>query len=160
LGGGVGVAIVMGAACGGSDTATTTTAQSSTQASVTASSTTSGMGGMGGVGGMGMGGMGGTGPMLCTTTAKGGTRGSAIALSPDDKRIVAVNRDTSSVTVMSVDYTDQKPKMTVVAEIKDVGAEPWQVALDACGKTAYVISRKDQRLVEITDIDTMPTRSG
>ena len=91
----------------------------------------------------------------------GPTRGSTIAISPDDARIVAVNRDSGTVTVMAVDYGDGQPKMTVVKDIDDndeiaVGAEPWQVAIDRCGLNAYVVLRKDQKVVQIKNIHTTP----
>jgi YVTN family beta-propeller protein len=92
---------------------------------------------------------------LCATTALTPTRGSAIALTPDNSRLITVNRDVGSVTVMSIDYTDGQPKMTVVAELT-VGAEPWQVAVDGCGHTAYVVLRKDQKVVRIDDLDGAP----
>jgi len=92
---------------------------------------------------------------LCAKTAAGPTRGSAIAISPDGSRLLAVNRDVGSATILAVDYTDSFPKMTVVQELA-VGGEPWQVAIDACGKTGYVVLRKDQTVVEITGIDATP----
>jgi YVTN family beta-propeller protein len=95
--------------------------------------------------------------MGCTTAAKGPTRGSAIALTSDDARVVAVNRDAGSVTVMSVDYADGQPKLTTVAEIA-VGGEPWQVVIDGCDSTAYVVLRKDQKVLEITDLKGTPTK--
>ncbi len=92
-------------------------------------------------------------PVFCTSP--GATRGSAIAVTPDDSRLVVVNRDSGSVTVMSIDYSDGQPKMTVVAELA-VGAEPWQVAIDGCGKRAFVVLRKDQKVVAIDNIDSTP----
>jgi len=38
-----------------------------------------------------------------------------------------------------------------------VGNEPWQVAIDGCDDTAYVVLRADQKLVEITNLRTTPT---
>jgi YVTN family beta-propeller protein len=176
-------AAAAGGGCGGGgDTASTSTGTSAshTSSSDTVSATgTGGSGGSGGAGGTtssvtssvtvtasvtstvtssasGTGGTGGGMP-LCATAAKGSTRGSAIAVSPDDTRIVSVNRDVGSVTVMSVDYTDGQPKMTVVSEIA-VGGEPWQVAIDGCGQTAYVVLRKDQKVVRIDNIDTNPVK--
>ncbi|MEP7124534.1 MAG: beta-propeller fold lactonase family protein [Byssovorax sp.] len=152
------------AGCGG-DSTTGTTSTSATGSTTTGGDTSSSSAGTGGAGGSGgaattstsaassstSGGTGG-GPIVCTTTATGTSHGSAIALSPDDSRVVAVNRDAGSVTVMSVDYTDGQPKMTVVSELK-VGGEPWQVVIDSCGHTAYVVLRKDQKVVRIDNID-------
>ncbi len=100
-------------------------------------------------------GAGGGGNPACTTIAKGATRGSAIALSSDDARVVVANRDSGSVTVMSVDYGDNVPKLTKVAELP-VGAEPWQVVIDGCDDTAYVVLRKDQQVVAIDHLKTTP----
>lgn len=97
--------------------------------------------------------------VAATCSAGGATRGSAIAISPDDSRVVAVNRDAGTVTVFSVDYTDGLPALTVVDEL-DVGAEPWQVAIDPCGTTAYVVLRKDQKVVEIRNIHETPEIGG
>jgi YVTN family beta-propeller protein len=58
---------------------------------------------------------------------------------------------------MSIDYTDGQPKMTSVAEIP-VGGEPWQVVVDGCGKTAFVVLRKDQKVVRIDNLDTTPVK--
>jgi YVTN family beta-propeller protein len=92
----------------------------------------------------------------CGKRAIGATRGSAIALTPDDSRLVAVNRDVGTVTVMDVVYGDDDlPTMTVVDEL-DVGEEPWQVAIDGCGTRAYVVLRKEQKVVVIEDLDKKP----
>ncbi|TKD11917.1 YncE family protein [Polyangium fumosum] len=118
-----------------------------------------GAGGQGGMGGGGMGGQGGAGggAALCTTPAPGATRGAAVAISADDTTVVAVNRDAGSVTVLSVEYNpvDNLPTLTKKAEIV-VGGEPWQVAIDGCGDKAYVVLRKDQKVVEIRDLKGTP----
>ena len=93
--------------------------------------------------------------MACTTAAKGTTRGSAIAITSDDSRIITVNRDAGSVTVMSVDNSMTPPVVATVKELP-VGAEPYQVAINGCDDTAYVVLRKDQKLVEITGLKTTP----
>ena len=123
----------------------------------TAGTAGTGQGGTAGAsaGSAGTGGSGGAPPVACTTTQVGNIRGSAVALTPDDKRLVAVNRDAGTVTVMSVDYTDGQPKMTVVAELT-VGGEPWQVAIDGCGTSAYVVLRKDQKVVRIDQLAGTP----
>ena len=144
---------------GGGDTGGTGGEKTTT----TNSSTTTETGGTGGTGGTtsSTGGTGGTGTVdpHCTVAAKGPTRGSAIAITSDDSRLVVVNRETGSVTVMSIDYADGQPKMTVVKEIQ-VGGEPWQVAIDGCDDTAYVVLRKDQKLVEITGIKSANPAKG
>ena len=60
---------------------------------------------------------------------------------------------------MSVDYTSGQPELTKVAELA-VGAEPWQVVIDGCNATAYVVLRKDQKVVEITGIGTASPAVG
>jgi hypothetical protein len=77
---------------------------------------------------------------------------------------VSVNRDVGTVTVMSVDYADGQPKMTVTAEINvcaaagDTSCEPWEVAIDGCGTTAYVVTRKDQRVTQIVNLASNPAK--
>jgi YVTN family beta-propeller protein len=100
---------------------------------------------------------GGDPSAACTTTAPAATRGGAIAISPTDDRIVVANRDTGTVTVLAVEYDEIGPVMTKVAEIA-VGAEPWQVAIDGCGATAYVSLRADKKLVEIVDLGGEPAK--
>lgn len=136
---------------------------SSSSSSSSSSSGTAGMGGSGGSGG-GMGGAGGSGGgmNICATTATDALRGSAIAITPDDKRLVSVNRDVGTVTISSVDYGDGQPKLTKVAELAlgDFTSEPWQVAIDACGDRAYVITRKEQNIYAINGLSTATPTVG
>ncbi len=105
--------------------------------------------------GGGGGGTGGGGTVTaCKKNAGGPTRGAAIAVSPDDSRVVSVNRGAGTVTVMGATY-GAAPTLDKVAELK-VGNEPWQVAIDGCGKRAYVVLRKDQKVVTIDDLDGDP----
>lgn len=121
-----------------------------------------GAGGAGGAGGMGGAGGAGGGGNFCNTTAVGALRGSAIAGTPDDKVVVSVNRDVGTVTVASVDYADGQPKLTKVAELSVGGtsSEPWQVVIDGCGDRAYVVLRKDQKVVVIDGISTATPTVG
>jgi YVTN family beta-propeller protein len=123
----------------------------------------SGPGGSG-QGGSAQGGAGGGIPAYsCSTTAPRESHGSAIALSPDDKILVVANRDVGTVSVLSVDYASGSPAMTKVAEIpvgSGAGSEPWQVAIDGCGQRAYVVLRRDQKLVTIEGIDTATPSVG
>jgi hypothetical protein len=149
-------------AAGGASSSTGTHATSSSTAgtggagtttsssSATTTSTTSANGGAG---------TGGSAPVACTTAATGQLRGSAIALTSDDKTLLAVNRDAGTVSVLSVDYTSGQPAMTLVKELT-VGAEPWQVVIDGCDATAYVVLRKDQKVVEITGVGTATPAVG
>ena len=93
-----------------------------------------------------MGGGGGGTPGLCGETAPGPTRGSAIAITPDDARVVLVNREVGTVSVIAVAYGSGQPELSKAAEI-DVGGEPWQVAIDACG-TRRTRLELDQKLFE------------
>ena len=122
----------------GDTSSSSSSASSSTGASSasTASSTSGSSGGFGGEGGAGgeagttassgsgaaggggAGGQGGSGgSAACAKTAPDPTRGGAIAISPDDDTLVAVNRDVGTVTVLGVDYADGLPAFTKKAEI-------------------------------------------
>jgi YVTN family beta-propeller protein len=130
----------------GGATASSTTSTTSTTTSTTSTTATTGTGGM-------------MNPPFCPTAAKGTTRGAAIAITPDDKTLLSVNRDVGSVTVLSVDYATNQPVMTKVAELM-VGGEPWQVAIDGCGTTGYVVLRKDQKVIEITGLGSATPKIG
>jgi mono/diheme cytochrome c family protein len=93
--------------------------------------------------------------------AKGPSRGSAIALADDDSVLLVCNRDSGSVTVFAVDYSSDGASVNVTkkAEVQ-VGAEPWQVAIAPDGNSAYVVVRKDQKLVKLTDLKTSAKVAG
>ncbi|MBL0197773.1 MAG: hypothetical protein IPQ09_26880 [Myxococcales bacterium] len=93
--------------------------------------------------------------------AAGPSRGSAVALSWDDKVLVSVNRDVGSVTVFSVAYTTdgKPPTLTKKAEVP-VGKEPWQVAISPDNDTAFVVLREEQKLVRISGLSSTPTVKG
>lgn len=102
----------------------------------------------------------GQAPPAPTVFAKGPSRGSAIAMSADDGVVVSVNRDAGSVTVFQVAYpSDGAPTLTKGAELQ-VGAEPWQVVLSPDGDAAFVVLRKDQKLVKITGLRSTPSVAG
>jgi YVTN family beta-propeller protein len=156
-------AAAAGGGCGGPSSGGSTTTGGSSNASTGAGNgTTSSTGGQTTSSTTSSTGTGGSTTGPCTTTAKGQLRGSAIALTSDDKTLVTVNRDAGTVTVMSVDYTDGFPKMTVVKELPvgTTGSEPWQVVIDGCDATAYVALRHDQQVVEITGINTAAPAVG
>lgn len=104
----------------------------------------------------GGGGEGGGSPSVCAVTAPGPTRGSGVALAPDDATLVVANRDAGSVSVFAADYTGGAATLTKRAELT-TGAETWEVAVDGCGNRAYAISRREQRLYVIDDLDTTPS---
>ena len=82
------------------------------------------------------------------------SHGSSIDISEDDKIIVTANRDLGTVTVFDVTYApDLPPTLTKKAEIQ-VGAEPNQVVLQPDGDRAFVVVRKDQKLVRIDNLRT------
>jgi DNA-binding beta-propeller fold protein YncE len=88
------------------------------------------------------------------------SHGSTIALSEDDSRLVVANTDTGTASVFSIDYASAAlPTLTKIAEIA-VGAEPSAVAIHPDGDTAFVLSRKDQKLVKITGLRSTPVKAG
>jgi YVTN family beta-propeller protein len=90
------------------------------------------------------------------------SRGSAVAVSPDDSIVVAVNRDAGSVTVFSVEYPhNAAPRVVWSKEINlGWGSEPWQVVISPDSTTAYVVLRRDQKLVKLGWLKTAPGKAG
>jgi DNA-binding beta-propeller fold protein YncE len=90
------------------------------------------------------------------------SRGAAIALSADDSVAVVVHRDVGSVSVIAIDYpANESPKLKLVKEVIIAeGSEPWQVVIAPDGDTAYVILRKDQKLVKIESLKKAPAVAG
>jgi len=88
----------------------------------------------------------------------GPSHGASVALSPDDSVAVVANRDVGSVTVFKMSYVTGAPATaTVVGEISvGAGSEPWQVAISPDNTTAYVVLRRDQKLAEITGLQSTP----
>ena len=91
----------------------------------------------------------------------GPSRGSAVAVSSDDKWAVACNRDSGSVSVFSLAWPDAKvPTATKVADVDlGAGSEPWQVAIAPDSKTAYVVLRHSQKLVRVA-LGDKPAKNG
>lgn len=88
------------------------------------------------------------------------SRGSALDIAEDDALLVAVNRDVGTVSVFDVVGADTaRPSLTKRAEVA-VCEDPWQVVLAPSGERAYVVCRKDQRLVRIDDLRTAPRRDA
>ncbi len=83
------------------------------------------------------------------------SHGATIALAPDDARAVVANREAGTVSVFAIDWTDGAPKLTKTAELP-VGPEVSQVAMHPSGKFALALSRIDQKLVRIEDLDGTP----
>ena len=100
-------------------------------------------------------------PMLpiCAETASGPTRGSTIALSADNRTLVALTRGYDGyVSVFDLD-PETIPVTAAPPRYLWVGAELSQLAIDACGTRAYVLLRKNQTLLEIVDLKGDP-RTG
>ena len=91
----------------------------------------------------------------------GPSRGSAVAIAPNDKVAVVCNRDVGTVTVLSlaVAVGGNLPTVSVVKEVA-VGNEPWQVVISPDSTTAYVVLRKDQKLAQITGLNTASPALG
>jgi hypothetical protein len=88
-------------------------------------------------------------------------RGAAVALSPDDKIAVAVNRDSGSATVLRVGYDEKEPSLELIKEIEfGEGSQPFMVVIAKDGETAFVILRKEQRVVRIRDLSSKPSLDG
>src|ERR1700735_4047162 len=84
------------------------------------------------------------------------SHGSAIVFSPDDSLAVATNRDVGTVSVLKMTYpTGGTPTASLVGEVQ-VGNEPWQVVISPDNSTAYVVLRQDQKVVEVTGLQTSP----
>jgi YVTN family beta-propeller protein len=94
------------------------------------------------------------------------TRSTTIALTPDEKFVVVVNREANSVSIIKVKNNNGKDVSTRIAEIP-VGEEPRCVAIHPKGNAAYVtnaisgtvsvINLKENRLVrEVMDVGTEP----
>ena len=101
------------------------------------------------------------GPDGPLTIAPGPSRGSAIAISPDDSIVVAVNRDSGSISVFKTTFPeDGTPASLVKSAEVPVGGEPWQVVISPDGDTAYVVLRKEQKLVKVGGLKTTPAVAG
>jgi YVTN family beta-propeller protein len=90
------------------------------------------------------------------------SRGGAIALSDDEQVAVVVNRDVGSATVLDVKY--EKDKTTRIEQRYELqlgaASEPWQVVIGPDNDTAYVVLRKDQKLVKIRYLTSKPVVDG
>jgi YVTN family beta-propeller protein len=90
------------------------------------------------------------------------SRGAAIALSDSEELAVVVNRDVGSATVLGVKY--EKDKTTRIEHRYEVqlgaGSEPWQAAIAPDNDTAYVVLRRDQKLVKIVHLSGKPEVEG
>jgi YVTN family beta-propeller protein len=103
---------------------------------------------------------GGAGPI--TQVSQAASRGAAVVLSPDERLAAVVNRDVGTLSVLSVKY--EEGKTTRAEQTYDVnlgaGSEPWQVVVSPDSQTAYVVLRKDQKLVRVKNLATRPEVDG
>jgi hypothetical protein len=101
----------------------------------------------------------------------GPSRGSPVVLSADDEVAVMLNRDVGTMSVFALYYdrdgyaSDDSesylPRVVKTAEVKlGADSEPWQAVLSPNGKTAYVVLRKDQRVVKIRGLPHDPYEDG
>ncbi len=90
------------------------------------------------------------------------SRGAAITLSSNESIAVVVNRDVGSVSVLSVQYQDgQVTKTQKTCEINlNPGSEPWQAVIAPDNDTAFVVLRKEQKLVRIRHLSTKAEQDG
>lgn len=85
------------------------------------------------------------------------TNGSAIVLSADDTILVACNREAGSVSIFDVDPSTTPPTLGTPTELDFTGDEPWAAVMGNDDDTAYVILRRAQQVVAITDLHGTPT---
>ncbi|HEY6880620.1 MAG TPA: hypothetical protein VI299_21505, partial [Polyangiales bacterium] len=90
------------------------------------------------------------------------SRGAALALSADESVVAVVNRDVGTLSVLRVKYEQGKGTTTEPAcEVQlGVGSEPWQVVIAPDDDTAYVVLRRDQKLVRVKNLKGEATVDG
>jgi DNA-binding beta-propeller fold protein YncE len=95
-------------------------------------------------------------PNVSPTTSHGST----VALTDDDSRLVVANHDVGTATVFAVDYSSGVlPALTKTGEIA-IGGEASALVVHPDGDTAFVLSRKDQKLVKITGLLSTPVKAA
>jgi hypothetical protein len=92
-------------------------------------------------------------PPPTTTVLKRASKSSAIAITGDDKYVVAVNPENDSISVFRT--SDD----TKTAELP-VGDEPVSVVIHPDDNTAFVALRGDAKVVKISNIRTTPALAG
>lgn len=92
------------------------------------------------------------------------SRGAAVALTQDETRVVVVNRDVGSISVLENVYDEKGKALKAPKLVRELdlgkGSEPWQVAIGPDDDTAYVVLRRDQQLVKITKLKSYPEVYG
>jgi mono/diheme cytochrome c family protein len=89
------------------------------------------------------------------------SRGSAVALSPDETRALIANRDVGSLSVLTLGGDAAVPTLTLSAELPlGAGVEPWQVAVAPSGADGYAVLRRSQELVRVGNLGGGPYVAG
>jgi hypothetical protein len=87
-----------------------------------------------------------------------------VALSPDQSLSVVVNRDLGSITVLTLNDATNGTGAPTVRDSRELvlgeGSEPWQVVIAPDNDTAFVVLRRDQKLVRVRHLRTHPEIDG
>ncbi len=84
------------------------------------------------------------------------THGSAVVLTRDDAFVVATNRTANSISVFSAALAGATPTATRVTVLPTPNGEPWAAVIANDDNTAYVILRRAQQLVRVSNLRTVP----
>ncbi len=91
----------------------------------------------------------------------GRTRGGTIVMSRDERIAVVANRSAGVVSVFDVDPTAGLGSPAMLAGLREVqtgaGSEPWAAVVAEDGNTAYVVLRRDQEVVRVSNLRAAPT---
>ena len=87
------------------------------------------------------------------------SHGSTISLSEDDAHVVVANTDIGTASVFAVDYSAALPSVKKTGDVA-VGAEPGQVVIHPNGVSAFMLVRKDQKVVRIDDLAGTPKKGA
>jgi YVTN family beta-propeller protein len=93
---------------------------------------------------------------ITPTARKAPTQGSAVAITADDKYAVAVNRTAGRVTVFKLDFGGNYAALKQIDLDVGKAAEPWAVVVGNDDDSAYVILRKEQRVVRVRNLRSAP----
>ncbi|NUP09343.1 MAG: hypothetical protein HOW73_25095 [Polyangiaceae bacterium] len=109
----------------------------------------------------GNGGEGGTGGMVetyaCDDELDVESRGSAIALTDDDQRLLVTNRDAGSLSIIGLDLASGSPILDKQTEIPTgADSEPWSVVIDGCNRRAWVALRNENKVLVVDNLDNGP----
>ena len=94
-------------------------------------------------------------PMATARTTQ--TQGSAVAVTSDDRAVVAVNRTANSVAVFGVSTAGGATTLSRTALLDTPDGEPWAAVVGNDDNAAYVILRKARQVVRISGLRGTPT---